>query len=620
MTSIRNAIAVDSESDSSDASDVPQKKSRWQSLSPKTKIAVASGAGVVMVGAVMVAGGHIMGGARAEISDTVPSWGPERWGSHRGLQTQRATCVTVSTGNSSDTKLAKCYEKVTEVMEMEEGELHGKYNPFLFKERFGGWSQWYMSMHRKDLKLEDFQMMLYLHDGDAGDCPKPCLTEPPASPYLCAPNTKFVPPPKGALDYNGISWPEMCFEDDRSEEHVFLIGDWGGIRPGKPANNLLVEKDWIAPGFKVRRRDFVSGIDDQAQYLVAAQFNKRAAKLHAQGIGPRYVLNVGDNFYWGGCEGGCGGMSVEEGVKSFYKPAFEYDENHCSEQFYGIYETMYIGPGVNGIPWLSVLGNHDYGGYKYIKAWDLQIAYTWGPSGRWVLPALYWHQHVNYPAKGFDVDYYFLDTNVIDTAAEWDDPGHNICGAKFNRGGNLNCKPNAQGPGSVGECKKWFLDLWEAQTKWLDAMLAKSTASWQIIVTHIPLEACGHYPQAVTDIRKLAVKHGIDLIIAGHRHQQELHPNGFGRWCKGTEAGVPYVVTGGGGGIAAEGLPSDKNNQYGYMDMILTKDLITINAFNQHGLLRGSMKVTPRERGHEIVEVDPWANMTDDDETTDLVT
>jgi len=85
---------------------------------------------------------------------------------------------------------------------------------------------------------------------------------------------------------------------------------------------------------------------------------------------------------------------------------------------------------------------------------------------------------------------------------------------------------------------------------------------------------------------------------------------GFGRWCPGTEAGVPYVVTGGGGGITTEGLPSENNNQYGYMDMIVSKDLITVKAFNQHGHLRGTMDVHPRPRGFKIVDVDPNENHT----------
>lgn len=635
MTTARGLFAQDGSSETD--SDVellasPRSgQSRCQALTSNKRLFLAlGGAAVVLggVGVVLVHGGKSSRfTTRAVATGTVPPWGPERWGSQRGLETKHETCISVS---AHDPKFADCVEKINEAMQMTEGALKNAYNPFMFKERFAGYEQWYMSMHRGTMKFADFQMMIYLHDGDDGVCPKPCMTDPPASPYYCAPNTNFIRPPKDALQYNGISWPEMCFEDDRAEEHVLLIGDWGGIRPGDPANNLLVEK-WPGP-VKVHRRDFIAGIDDQAQFLVAQQFNKKAGELAAQGNGPRYVLNVGDNFYWGGCDGGCGKMSMEDSVKSFYRPAFEMNENHCSEQFYGVYETMYAGPGINGIPWLSVLGNHDYGGYKYTKAWDLQIAYTWGPSGRWVLPGLYWHQYVKYPAKGFDIDYFFLDSNVLNTGDPETDPGHNLCSQKFNAPTDTNCEPNADGPPNIGACKQWFRDLWEKQLIWLDESLAKSTATWQIIVTHIPIEACslhgvpwaanasdieGTGAKVVQDVRKLAVKHGIDLLVVGHRHQQELHPDGFGRWCKGTEAGVPYVITGGGGGIMSEGVPSEMNNQLGYMDMTLTADLITIKAFNQHGHLRGTMEVYPRAPGYEIV--DPIGNGTKIDEIDDDV-
>merc|ERR1719409_2406766 len=154
-------------------------------------------------------------------------------------------------------------------MDMDIDKFHEKYNPFLYKERFQGWNQWYASQHKDALEYKDFQMIIYLLDGDGGFCPQPCMVTPPTSPVMCAPNKKFISPPKEPLDYNGISWPEMCFEDDRSEEHVFLIGDWGGVRPGEPANNPVSTEDWFDPPKQVRRREFVIGVDDQAQYLVA---------------------------------------------------------------------------------------------------------------------------------------------------------------------------------------------------------------------------------------------------------------------------------------------------------------------------------------------------------------
>ena len=42
-------------------------------------------------------------------------------------------------------------------------------------------------------------------------------------------------------------------------------------------------------------------MDDNPQILVANAFKARAALKD-----PQYILNVGDNFYWGGIEKTCG--------------------------------------------------------------------------------------------------------------------------------------------------------------------------------------------------------------------------------------------------------------------------------------------------------------------------
>merc|ERR1712178_420777 len=96
-------------------------------------------------------------------------------------------------------------------------------------------------------------------------------TTPPAGTPACPPRAAIPDPPKIANEHNGISWPSLCYVG-LEEEHVFLIGDWGGLwREKKPAPNT--------EGSRRRRsfgeRHFTKGLDDKAQHLVAAALNAR---------------------------------------------------------------------------------------------------------------------------------------------------------------------------------------------------------------------------------------------------------------------------------------------------------------------------------------------------------
>jgi hypothetical protein len=270
---------------------------------------------------------------------------------------------------------------------------------------------------------------------------------------------------------------------------------------------------------------------------------------------PDYILNVGDNFYWGGVNDECG------------QPAWK---QIPSLQFQKIFEDIYHGPGIDGKQWLGVLGNHDYGGYKFNAAWDQVISYTWGKSGRWLTPAQYWRVKVHYP--GFAVDYYFADTNVFDAENPIADPGHNLCNNVHNKW-NTSC--GAEGPSSLADCPGWFQRLWAAQSKWLEDGLAGSDADWQIIVTHFPPKWGLEY------WKDLTIRHGIDLIVAGHAHNQELHHFEDGNWLRPTA----WIVSGGGGGITSEGIPDPTGNddQYGFFELTLSAKEIEIQGISHGG-------------------------------------
>eukprot|EP00418_Pyrodinium_bahamense_P001412 CAMPEP_0179016278 /NCGR_PEP_ID=MMETSP0796-20121207/3231_1 /TAXON_ID=73915 /ORGANISM="Pyrodinium bahamense, Strain pbaha01" /LENGTH=400 /DNA_ID=CAMNT_0020711951 /DNA_START=248 /DNA_END=1450 /DNA_ORIENTATION=- len=389
----------------------------------------------------------------------------------------------------------------------------------------------------------------------------------------------------------------MTFEGE-GEMHIFAIGDWGGMdgslnpiegRPPivayawgrRPGPSVFPRTRWnkmhdvqlcshseFVQCFNSRGEPpcaagcgYVAGVDDQPQTLVANAFKARAAEKD-----PQYILNVGDNFYWGGIEKNCGTPMGE----------ISYTAHH---QFDQIFEGVYQGAGLSGKPWLSVLGNHDWGGRVFNNGWDQQIAYTWA-SQRWLLPAPYWSVHVEYPDQKFSVDFYMLDSNFVDAKEPSEDPEHNICGAKHNPS-DANCSI-ADGPSSVDTCPQYFADLWSEQKTWVQRLLSSSQATWQIVVTHFP---CGHEQGFY---RALHTMYGLDLLVTGHRHDQELWLPSM--TSKNHMGGLTCIVTGGGGGITSEATPDPENQedwygeaQYGFYDLTITREGILIQSINYNG-------------------------------------
>lgn len=390
-----------------------------------------------------------------------------------------------------------------------------------------------------------------------------------AKDHLSEPCTnRFKPPPQPparGTDYNGVSLPDTCFFGD-DEHHVFLIGDWGGVLYGQQP----VPADHRSKQFGPNYRKFVVGADNVAQTNVARQMAERASVSF-----PDYVLNVGDNFYWGGVTVKCGAPPASC--------------NDASGQWQYVYEHIYRGIGLDLPQWLGVLGNHDFGGYMFTNGWDQAIAYTWADvpssSGRWLTPALYYKAKVRYP--DFAIEYFFLDTNVFDAWDQNADPNHNLCSKIHNaRDGEATC--GVQGPVSTEECPFWFKRLWKAQAAWLERALEDSTAQWQVVVTHFPPEHGEKF------WRRIVHKHGVDLFIAGHRHKQEVHYLEDDNFLRPT----PYLVSGGGGGITSDGLPraDGLDDMYGFMDLTLTKEEIMVEAISHGGHLRSTTCFRPRLR------------------------
>ena len=365
--------------------------------------------------------------------------------------------------------------------------------------------------------------------------------------------------PKNALDFNGKEWPTACW-NGTDEQHFFIIGDWGGILQSgaKPLT------------FK-NRPNIVDPIDLYAQSYVADKMADVAAEKE-----PKFIINVGDNFYPGGISspGTCNA---------------ETDKTDAAGGiiFTNIFEKIYQGPGLAGVEWWGVLGNHDYGGYHYNVHWDQNIFYTWhAPNSRWLTPALFWKRKAQF--RNFSADFFFVDTNKVDTYQTPDvDPEHNICARSHNVPPQpLGC--NGTSITSPDTCWSFFDDLWSRQKSWLAQQLETSSADWQIIVTHYP----PYFEPCRSDVwETYLAKYGVDLYISGHTHLQNVSFQGE----------TPYVISGGGGGITSEILPTKtgEDDGYGFMDVIIKHDSMHIYLYSHGGvdkktIIRHTMQVRPQ--------------------------
>ncbi|CAK0895722.1 unnamed protein product [Prorocentrum cordatum] len=430
---------------------------------------------------------------------------------------------------------------------------------------------------------------------------------------------RFEAPAQGsrAVDLNGVRLPDVCINGTgpTGAYEVFVIGDWGGHRVHGHA--AVTAADHRKSG--VHKRDFVTGLDDFPQQRVAAAMGKRA-----MWVDPDYVINVGDNFYPVACDRPAtprqrslrsqpaGGPRCRWHVAGWAGVDQEccttHGENNFSSQWDDIFEAMYTGTGLDGKQWLGVLGNHDYGGFMFTSAWDQAIKYTWrhsvGNLGRWMTPALFWSTTVRYP--DFSVDYFFMDSNIFDAEDPYTDIHHNICSIAHNAI-NATCEAEG-GPESTTDCPGWFQRLWDEQSEWLEWQLSASDTTWQIVVTHFPPSFGESFWKHVS------AKYGIDLIITGHLHRQEIHVEDADDFLYPTG----WVVSGGGGGVTSDWPPSTEgDDSYGFMHLTLSKNSITVRNVDHLGNDTHVAVVQQRKRseranaGHQRDNVigKPWKDV-----------
>ncbi|DAZ96324.1 TPA: LOW QUALITY PROTEIN: hypothetical protein N0F65_008448, partial [Lagenidium giganteum] len=309
---------------------------------------------------------------------------------------------------------------------------------------------------------------------------------------------------------------------------AFAIGDWGTT---------------ITPDSCCKRRSKYTNTDLFAEDIVAALMDKQAGK---QDLKPQVVIGHGDNFYWTGING---------------------DSDQAS-RFQTTFEEKFSGSNLKEIPWVNVLGNHDYGGASYVcssggknvpcKSADelvsaLEDKFKWqqsykSPQGnRWLLKDRFFVHSIKDSSGDVTMDIFNIDTNDADT--------HGLeqiccqCYGYSNGGsdcdqvhrGHKNC---AGGDSDMFDACSKKLKEWakDSRTQLLEK-LKSSTATWKVVNTHY--SPYNHYsPPNMKDWFDALKDAGVNIWINGHTHGEKHDYSG--------PLKIHFIENGAGGGIASE--------------------------------------------------------------------
>uniref|UniRef100_A0A7S1T6Y3 Calcineurin-like phosphoesterase domain-containing protein n=1 Tax=Compsopogon caeruleus TaxID=31354 RepID=A0A7S1T6Y3_9RHOD len=256
---------------------------------------------------------------------------------------------------------------------------------------------------------------------------------------------------------------QMCTAHDGPES-------WSGIEVAGSELRFFVIGDWGRDGWCCQT---------DVGYEMA-----RAAEV----VKPAFLLNVGDNFY-------------QTGVASV-------DDEQWQTSWRGVYLDNY--KSMETIPWLTVLGNHDYG--RGDPTPQLQYAKR---EARWVLPDRQYTKLFHLPG-GATVLFAFIDTTPT----------------FYNYSKSL---------------MKLFNVSYEQSRRnmeWLDQTLTDSNDDWKVVVSHHPILTRGSHSGEEKEgfdylyevLRPVLLKHKVAVLFSGHDHDMQHLDDGE----------LQYVISGAG--------------------------------------------------------------------------
>jgi hypothetical protein len=288
-----------------------------------------------------------------------------------------------------------------------------------------------------------------------------------------------------------------------------------------------------APGATVRLLAFGdTGEGNTAQHEVADRMSEKCGTVG----GCDAALLLGDNFY-------------DHGVQSTSDPLWlEY------------FEEPYDRPGLNGIPFYVVLGNHDHGPTSTGNR-QAQIDYSYLPVGNG--PGMRYSDKWTMPFGWYDVQIGDVHIFAIDTVSFTDDQQQSDMAAK----------------------------------------VAASTAIWKIVIGHHPRFTSGeHYwdnqllGAAGLFAFQKAIYCGADMFLTGHDHNRELIDKGRDGDCPNTH----FVVSGSGAKTreSFDFTPTDDKQLFydemteGYLYLELTGNTMLFQFIDRTGAVSFSKMIT----------------------------
>jgi len=289
----------------------------------------------------------------------------------------------------------------------------------------------------------------------------------------------------------------------------------------------------------------------------------------------KFVVNVGDNFYF-------------EGVT-----------DTCHWHWRDSFENMYSDPAFH-VPFLSVLGNHDYGGdccarelfggCNSAEAWlgfggnahptaqfeyDTHHDWQWPEKkeGRWVMP--YWNYQKIFDMGPYKVQILAIDTNVCDIAKQCTRMGG--CSNSANH-------PEVKKRG-CSSCGCFLRKLWLEQLEHLERELSlhqhDDSIKWRFVIGHHPHNFMypGDGPSQRGRFLRILQKYNVQVYFVGHVHSSRHDI---------IAENVHQVMTGASGGFEWQGgMSSDTiwsaGFGYGFAHMEMTSTELKVNYISDRG-------------------------------------